>query len=134
VLPGRIVGSLGEIDVDPHNPDRVYAASHRGVWIFDGQHWTVRNDQHGLEKDAFGALNFSTIAVDPTRPNVIYAGQRHSWRGTARGISRSTDRGEHWENITRNLGPDLTVWAITVSPHDGTVWLGTDYGNWKLKE
>jgi ligand-binding sensor domain-containing protein len=55
-----------------------------------------------------------------------------AWRGVARGIFRSTDSGEHWENITYNLGPDLTVWGITVSPHDGTVWLATDYGNWKL--
>jgi photosystem II stability/assembly factor-like uncharacterized protein len=131
-LPGRIVGSLGEVDVDPKDPNRLYAASHTGVWVFDGKGWTVRNEQHGLEKDFSGALNFSKLAVDPTRPNVVYAGQMHCWRGTARGIFRSTDSGEHWENVTGNLGPDLTVWAITVSPHDGTVWLGTDYGNWKL--
>ncbi|OGV90582.1 MAG: hypothetical protein A3K19_24350 [Lentisphaerae bacterium RIFOXYB12_FULL_65_16] len=133
-LPGRITGSLGEIDVDPTDPNRLYAASHTGVWVFDGKGWTVRNDQHGLEKDGFGVLNFRCVVVDPTRPSVVYAGQCHSWRGTARGIFRSVDRGEHWENITRNLGPELTVWAITVSPHDGTVWLGTDYGNWKLSE
>ncbi len=131
-LPGRVVGSLGEIDVDTRNSDRLYAASHGGVWVFDGKGWTVRNEQHGLEKDFFGALNFSKLAVDPTRPNVVYAGQNHCWRGTAKGIFRSTDAGEHWENVTGNLGPDLTVWAITVSPHDGTVWLGTDYGNWRL--
>lgn len=131
-LPGRITGSLGEIDVDPENPNRLYAATHTGIWVFDGKTWTVRDDRNGLEKDFFGGLKFSTIAVDPTSPSIIYAGQNHCWRGVARGIFRSTDYGKHWKNITGNLGPDLTVWAITVNPHDGTVWLGTDYGNWRL--
>jgi photosystem II stability/assembly factor-like uncharacterized protein len=131
-LPSRILGPLYEIDVDPRNPDRLYAAAHTGVWVFDEKNWSKRDERHGLEKDNFGAMKFSKVAVDPTHPNIIYAGQNHCWRGTARGIFRSTDSGEHWENINGNLGPDLTVWAITVSPHDGTVWLGTDYGNWKL--
>jgi photosystem II stability/assembly factor-like uncharacterized protein len=136
-LPGRINTSTfveREIDVDPSNPDRLYAASDSGVWVFDGTGWTLRDDGDGLERDFFGGLCFRSIAVDQTRPGTVYAGQDVSWRGVARGVFRSTDGGEHWENITGNLGPDLTVWAITVSPHDGTVWLGTDYGDWKLPQ
>lgn len=131
-LPGRISGALGEVDVDPGDPNRLYAAGDAGVWIFDGAGWTVRDDRNGLERNFFGDLCFRWIAVDPTRPQTIYAGQMEVWHGIARGIFRSTDSGEHWDNISANLGPDLTVWAITVSPHDGTVWLGTDYGNWML--
>ncbi len=134
-LPGKITTdtfTYREIDVDPGNPDRLYAAGATGVWVFDGTTWSLRNERNGLERNAFGELYFRSIAVDPTRPNVIYAGQNECWRGIARGIFRSTDYGDHWENISGNLGPDLTVWAITVSPHDGTVWLGTDCGNWKL--
>ncbi len=122
-----------DIDVDPRDADRVYAATaYGGVWIFDGKRWTRRGEKDGLEKDFFGAMIFKRIAVDPVHPNVVYAGQNHSWRGAARGIFRSTDYGRTWRNISGNLGPDLTVWAITVSPHDGTVWLGSDYGNWRL--
>lgn len=132
-LPGRITGGfVTEVDVDSHNPNRLYAAAHGGVWVFDGKGWTGRNERHGLGNDFLGRLSFMKVAVDPTRPNIVYAGQNHCWRGVAKGIFRSTDYGEHWQNITGNLSPDLTVWAITVSPHDGTVWLGTDYGNWKL--
>ena len=121
-----------EIDVDPRDASRVYAAtSYGGVWVFDGSAWSGRNEAHGLEKDAFGSMIFQRIAVDPRRPDVVYAGQNHCWRGAARGIFRSTDRGQTWHNISGNLGPDLTVWAISVSPHDGAVWLGTDYGNWR---
>lgn len=124
---------VSEIDVDPHDPDRVYAATyHGGIYVFDGKQWRQRGVEAGLERDFFGAMIFQRLAVDPCHPNVIYAGQNHCWRGVAKGIFRSVDYGRTWTNISGNLGPDLTVWAITVSPHDGTVWLGTDYGNWRL--
>ncbi len=132
-LPGRVhTWDFREMDVDPRDPDRLYAASSFGVSVFDGRGWSMRNERHGLEKNFFGDLSFIPIAVDPTRPEVIYAGQNESWRGISAGIFRSTDSGQSWENVSLNLGPELTVWAISVSPHDGTVWLATDYGNWKL--
>jgi len=132
-LPGRIdTWDFSEMDVDPADQNRLYAASNSGVWVFDGKGWTVRDEKHGLKRNLFGDFCFRSIAVDPTRPEVIYAGQNECWRGVAAGIFRSTDSGQTWENISLNLGPELTVWAITVSPHDGTVWLATDYGNWKL--
>lgn len=132
-LPGRInTWDFGEMDVDPADQNRLYAASNSGVWVFDGKGWTVRDEKHGLKRNLFGDFCFRSIAVDPTRPEVIYAGQMECWRGLAGGIFRSTDSGQTWENINLNFGSGLTVWAITVSPHDGTVWLATDYGNWKL--
>ena len=132
-LGNEIPYSIPEIDVDPQNPDRVYAATYYGgIWAYDGKAWTGRDEGDGLERDFFGAMIFQRLAVDPRQPNVIYAGQNHCWRGVARGIFRSTDSGRTWQNISGNLGPDLTVWAITVSPHDSTVWLGTAYGNWRL--
>ncbi len=134
VLPGRIGtwDDVRELDVDPADPDRLYAASNFGLWVFDGRGWTVRNERHGLNKSRFGNVNVWCVAVDPTSPNVVYAGQNECWNGLAAGVFRSTDYGKTWRNINYNLGPDLTVWAVTVSPLDGTVWLATDYGNWKL--
>ncbi len=125
-------GEVNEIECEPQDGVQVYVTFRGGIWVFDGKKWKRKGEKDGLAPDQFGALNFFYIAVDSTHPNIIYAGQNHCWRGIARGIFRSTDYGEHWENITGNLGPELTVWAITVSPYDGTVCLGTDYGNWKL--
>ncbi|MCF6310840.1 MAG: hypothetical protein L3J39_00155 [Verrucomicrobiales bacterium] len=125
---------ISNFAVCPKDPNRIYAATeHSGVLIYDGQSWTKRGVGDGLEKDFFGKMIFSTVAVDPRHPEVVYAGQNHSWRGLARGIFRSTDSGSSWKNISGNLGPDLNVWSIAVSPHDSTVWLGTDYGNWRLR-
>lgn len=122
-----------DIDVDPRDPDRVYVATEGGIWIWDGSTWSMRGRSHGLAHDVFGAMSFRSIAVDPVHPDRVYAGQDHSWRGVARGIFRSSDKGATWEWINGNLGPDLTVHAISISPHDGTVWLGTDYGNWRMR-
>ncbi|MFK5920797.1 MAG: hypothetical protein QM496_01350 [Verrucomicrobiota bacterium] len=133
-LGPELAHTIKAIAIDPKNPARVYAATSSGVWIYDGKNWLKRDEKNGLERDFFGQTSFSTVAVDPRRPEVIYAGQNHSWRGIARGIFRSTDSGHSWKNISANLGPGLTVWAISVSPHDSSVWLGTDYGNWVLRE
>jgi len=62
---------------------------------------------------------------------VVYAGQNVCWRGVGRGVYRSTDHGRTWRNLNLNLGDDLTVWGISVTP-DGTAWLGTDHGTFKL--
>ena len=134
-LGGEVPHHIYDIDVDPRDPGRVYAATgYGGVWVYDGQSWSARGERDGLEQDVFGSLVFQCVAVDPVNPDIVYAGQNHCWRGAARGVFRSTDRGATWENINGNLGPDLTVWSITVSPHGGTVWLGTDYGNWRMSE
>ncbi|MBT3374888.1 MAG: hypothetical protein HN742_08110 [Lentisphaerae bacterium] len=132
-LPGKITGTLRAMACDPRDGSRVYcAASYTGIWVFADNTWSLRTDEHGLTKDQFGAMLYAELAVDATRPNIIHAGQMHCWAGRSGGVSRSTDFGMTWEDITGNLGPWLTVWGLSVSPHDGTVYVGTDYGTWRL--
>ncbi len=50
------------------------------------------------------------IAVDPTNPNVIYAG------GYANGVYLSTDTGDSWRLIS-NAVPDHYVQALVISPN-----------------
>lgn len=132
-LGDPLLGTVRTIAVDPEDPDRVYAATHSGVRSYDGASWTSHGAESGLENDFFGRALFTTVAVDPRDGNIVYAGQNHSFRGASGGVFRSTDGGVSWENINLNLGPELTVWSISVSPHDGTVWLGSDYGNLRLR-
>jgi len=130
---GADVPVLGEdIDVDPLDQNRVYVAGDSGVWVYDGSSWAGRGAAAGLEADAFGAMPFRVIAADPAQPGVVYAGQRHSWRGVAHGVFRSTDFGQTWQDFNLNFGAELTVWSITVSPQ-GVAWLGTDHGNFRLR-
>jgi len=126
--------AINEIDVDPTNPDRIYVASNRGFYILDRdkKNWMRKGDESGFMKDHFGLMAFKCVAVDPRYPEVVYTGKWAPGRGHSNGIFRSTDYGTSWQNITYNLGPDLTVWSISISPHDGTAYLGSSHGTWKL--
>lgn len=94
--------------------------------------WVNKRDTDGLAKDRFATLSVRNVAIDPRHPNVVYAGRSIAFRGHANGIFRSQDYGASWENIATNLGPEFTTWAISVSPHDGYVSLGSSHGTWKL--
>jgi len=125
--------SVNEIAIDPLDPDRVYVATHYlGIFIWDGQQWVNKTETNGLEKDRFGTLSVRNVAIDPRHPKVVYGGRWFAFCGHANGIFRSKDYGASWENITAGLGPEFTTWAVSVSPHDGYVYLGSSHGTWRL--
>jgi ligand-binding sensor domain-containing protein len=128
---GGSLPEVNDIDVDPVDPNRVYAATLDSIHVYNGSTWSKKGTANGLETNAFGGLSFHVIAADPKTPGVVYAGQRASWIGVARGVFRSKDWGQTWQNLNLNLGNDLTVWGVSVAPN-GTAWLGTDHGNFKL--
>jgi photosystem II stability/assembly factor-like uncharacterized protein len=128
------IRAVYEIAIDPLNPDRIYVASYSGFFIFDEKYkkWIKKTEESGLSKDYFGLLSFRCVAVDPKHPNVVYTGRWAPGTGHSNGIFRSTDYGETWKNITNNLDLPFTVWSLSVSPHDGTVYVGSSHGTWKL--
>jgi hypothetical protein len=125
--------SIIEVVVSPQDQDRLYVATSSGVWLYDGKKWHQRNDQHGLARDAWGGCYVSAVAVDPRNPKTIYAGRRSPGYGQSNGVFRSLDGGLSWANITGNLGPELTVWAIEVDPANSKVYIGTALGTWKFE-
>ncbi|NOZ70188.1 MAG: hypothetical protein GXP46_13320 [Deferribacteres bacterium] len=126
--------SISEIDIDPFNPDRIYVASEHGLYIYDDKSgkWLKKGEESGLTRDRFGMMSFKCIAVDPRHPEIVYTGRWAPGKGPSNGIFRSEDFGKSWKNITYNLGPDITIWSVSVSPHDGTVYIGSSHGTWKL--
>jgi len=126
------VKSINEIDVDTSNPDCIYVAANSGFYIYNGKDWTEKDEKCGLPKDFFGEMCFKCVAVDPQHPEVVYAGRWAPWKGHSNGIFRTLDHGNTWENITFNLTQPITIWSVSVSPNDGTVYLGSSHGTWKL--
>ena len=126
--------SINEIDIDPLNPNRIYIASNSGLYILNNKKrmWLNKDKWSGLSKDYFGFPSIKCVAVDPTNPNVVYAGKWAPGKGQSNGIFRSIDYGNTWGNITYNLVSPFSVWSISVSPHDGTVYIGSSHGTWKL--
>lgn len=120
-----------DIDVDPVDDNRLYVATGYGVVAYDGKNWAVRTEASGLKKNYFDSLDMRCIAADPTRPGVVYVGQWCNYLGVAGGVYRSSNYGLTWENYNLNLGTELSVWGLAVTP-SGDLWLGTDYGDFRL--
>lgn len=128
------VSNLGEVTVDPSDPERLYVPTGgRGLYILDHGAWDLRDETTGLPRDWFGDYRFRNMAVHPGNTDILYLSRLNSQKGHTDGIFRSGDRGRTWENITAGLGPELTVWAIGVDARHDRVYIGTSSGTWYSK-
>jgi photosystem II stability/assembly factor-like uncharacterized protein len=112
-------------------PSRAYAAGTGGVF---------RSNDDGLTWNGPGGpTEVRALAVDPTRPDVVYAG---SWNPDG-GVFRSTDGGGAWTRISKGLPDRAGIDALAVDPSNpqrlaaATFWYGvylsSDGGEtWKL--
>jgi photosystem II stability/assembly factor-like uncharacterized protein len=129
---------ISRVRVHPRNPDIVYVAAQghvfgpnqeRGIFrsVDGGKTWT----KVLYKGDRAGATD---LVMDPTNPNVLYAGLWQVYRtpfslesgGPTSGLFKSTDAGDTWTELTHNPGmPKGTVGniGVTVSPVDpDRVW------------
>jgi photosystem II stability/assembly factor-like uncharacterized protein len=122
---------IPRIRVHPKNPDLVYVAALGHVWGPNEQRGVFRSKDGGKSWERIlsrgnkaGAID---LILDPSNPNIIYAGfwevYRKPWTlesgGPGGGIFKSTDGGDTWTELTRNPGlPKGMVGkvGITVSP------------------
>ena len=116
--------------VDPHDPNRVFAAvlghpygpnEERGVFrsTDGGQTW-----QKVLYKDE--NTGASDIEMDPSNPDILYAGQwearqgpwedQNEYGGAGGGLFKSTDGGNHWTKLTKGLPADLVQIYVAIAP------------------
>jgi photosystem II stability/assembly factor-like uncharacterized protein len=122
---------ISRIRVHPKNPDLVYVAAQGHVWAPNEQRGIFRSKDGGknwekvlYRSDKAGA---SDLVLDPTNPNILYAGFWEAYRkpwtlesgGPGSGIFKSTDGGDTWTEITRNQGLPrgmVGIVGVTVSP------------------
>jgi len=122
---------ISRVRVHPKNPDIVYVAAQGHVWAPNADRGVFRSTDGGktwkkilFRSDKAGACD---LIIDPTNPNVLYAGlwevYRKPWTlesgGPGSGIFKSTDGGDTWTEITRNPGlprGTIGIVGITVSP------------------
>jgi photosystem II stability/assembly factor-like uncharacterized protein len=95
-------GTISKLDVDPADPNRVYAAQFarlKGEKVTSG----------GLYRSTDGGVNWSRtqagaprdLAIDPANPRTLYLGLSRIEKDTDPpfGLYRSTDRGETWSSL-----------------------------------
>jgi photosystem II stability/assembly factor-like uncharacterized protein len=122
---------ISRIRVHPKNPDIVYVAAQGHVWAPNTDRGVFKSTDGGktwkkvlFRSDKAGACD---LVIDPTNPNVLYAGlwevYRKPWTlesgGAGSGIFKSTDGGDNWTEITRSPGlprGTIGIVGITVSP------------------
>ena len=109
---------IDEVVTHPTDPNIVWVASQGHLWGYNDERGvykttdggrTWRKLTRGLPND--GKTGASALAIDPTNPNVLYAGMWERIRsphnflsgGPNGGIYKSTDGGESWTKLTSGL-------------------------------
>ncbi len=116
--------------VDPHDPNRVFAAvlghpyganDERGIFLSTdgGQNW-----KKVLDKGP--SVGGSDVAIDPSNPQVVYAAlwelrlgpweDGNQYNGTGGGLFKSTDGGNSWQPMTNGLPKGLMQANIAIAP------------------
>jgi photosystem II stability/assembly factor-like uncharacterized protein len=104
---------IAKILVDPKDGDTVYACAVGGVWSDSEDRGVYKTTDGGKSwRKVLAGQNPSTgcamLATNVSQPDVIYAAmwdfRRQAWTfrsgGPGSGLFKSTDRGEHWTEIT----------------------------------
>ncbi len=114
---------IAKVRVHPTNPDLVYVAALGHVWGPNAERGVFRSRDGGkswqrilFRNDSTGAVD---LAMDPSDPNVLYAGfwqaHRRPWMlvsgGAGSGMFKSSDGGDTWTELTRNPGLPAGLWG-----------------------
>jgi photosystem II stability/assembly factor-like uncharacterized protein len=101
----------------PTNPSTIYIGpANGGVWksTDSGVNWTPLTDNQP-------SMSMGAIAIDPTNPNIIYAGTGEATYSGAsyygRGLLKSTDAGTTWQHITNGLPSSSYFSRIKIRPN-----------------
>ena len=105
---------VNAIELDPVNPDVVYAGTTKGLF------WT-KNRGDVWERIGQNVLDpfVSSIVVHPAAPSEIYVGGPH-------GVWKSADSGKTWQAINQGLRT-LNIRALVMAPKNSqTLYAGTN--------
>ena len=148
---------MGRLVIHPTHPDVVFVGAVGSMWTTDARKnavrglWKTRDGGRNWKKvlDAGDRAGVVDVAIDPARPDVMYAAswqrERRDWSfinaGPGSGLWKSSDGGETWQKLTSGLPatptgrPGLsvcrsqpaTVYAV-IEGDGGGVYRSTDSG------
>jgi hypothetical protein len=137
--PNNIGGAIRSLAINPQNADQIWiGTAGGGIWTTSNAttqaKWTPVNDK--LPK-----LVYTSIAVNPSDPNILYAGtgvcniNMSSDSITGVGILKSVDNGKTWALLQATV-PDpndsLNPWScinkVAINPNNPSVLLSANQG------
>lgn len=117
--PAAISGRISDIAIHPDEPHTWYLATASGGL------WKTRNAGTTFQPiaDGEGSYSFGAIAIDPSDPNVIWAGsgENNPQRSVSYGdgLYKSVDAGRSWRNV--GLENSEHIARILIDPRDTDV-------------
>jgi photosystem II stability/assembly factor-like uncharacterized protein len=127
-----ITSVVNQFVFDPDDAQHIFLATTMGVFETKngGEQWTKKME--GMKE----VLMVVTLAMDPTRPSILYA-------GTSGGVYKSIDQAGHWEKVNNGLVPPgmlktsraLNVTSVLVDPYaPDTIYAATLSGLYKTTD
>jgi photosystem II stability/assembly factor-like uncharacterized protein len=127
-------GQIGTVVVHPTNPDVAFAAVLGHAFGPNPERGVLRTTDGGktwrfvLQRSAEAGA--SDVALDPSNPNILFAGfwqtRRRPWEltsgGPGSGLWISRDGGESWKQLGKDEGLPGGIWGkvgVGVAPSDG---------------
>lgn len=125
---------IGDIAIDPRDPDVVWVAAQGPLWRSGGDRGLYKTTDGGATWERILHISDDTgineVHLDPRDPDVVYASayqrRRHVWTlvngGPESGIWKSTDGGATWRELETGLPTvDMGKIGLAVSPADPDV-------------
>jgi photosystem II stability/assembly factor-like uncharacterized protein len=129
--------SLGDVTLDPSSPDIVWVGTGenvggRHVGYGDGVYKSVDGGQTWKNMGLKDSEHIGRILVDPRDSNVVWvAAQGPLWsKGGERGLYKTTDGGETWENVLSD-GPYTGVNEMIMDPRNPDVLYATTHQRYR---
>ena len=139
----RHAGQIGQIRIDPNDPDRAYVAALGSLFGRNEERGVFRTEDGGKHWKRVLYVNDSTgvvdLDLDPRNPRILFAtawrAQRLPWSMISGsldgGIYRSKDGGDTWKKLTQGLPHGLFGKAgVAISPaNPDRVWAVIEAGD-----
>ncbi|MBX7187700.1 MAG: hypothetical protein K1Y01_21340 [Vicinamibacteria bacterium] len=127
--PGNVGGRLRAILIHPTTPSKMWVGSvGGGIWqtTNGGGSWTPVDD-------FMANLSVTTLAMDPTNSNTMYAGTGEGYFNTdaiqGAGIFKSTDGGTTWTQLPSTANSSFFfVNRLAIAPNGGAILAATNSG------
>jgi photosystem II stability/assembly factor-like uncharacterized protein len=124
---------IPQIAIDPTNPNRIFVAVLGHPYGPNAERGIFRSTDGGqtFEKVLYKDENTggSDVAIDPSNPDIVYAGmwearqgpwENGAWSGTGGGMFKSTDGGKTWRQLSKGFPDGVAQVNIAISPSKPT--------------